>query len=140
MHRARHPERAPEDAADRRSDGRDRCPRIRQLSQVRQSRSVRVRPDAAAQVGPFNAVTAAAAMHAALAARAVAIAGFTISGTTARLLSQQRPHVPIIAFSPDQAILRRMAFYWGVEPKISSKTNVGIAPAAAPTTSATTIA
>ncbi len=68
--------------------------------------------------GPFNAVTAAAAMHAALAARAVAIACFTISGTTARLLSQQRPHVPIIAFSPDQAIRRRMAFYWGVEPKI----------------------
>ena len=68
--------------------------------------------------GPFNAVTAGAAVHAALAARATAIACFTISGTTARLLSQQRPHVPIIAFSPDQAIRRRMAFYWGVEPKI----------------------
>ncbi len=69
-------------------------------------------------VGPFNAVTAGAAVHAAFAARATAIACFTISGTTARLLSQQRPHVPIIAFSPDQAIRRRMAFYWGVEPKI----------------------
>jgi pyruvate kinase len=68
--------------------------------------------------GPFNAVTAGAAVHAALAARATAIACFTISGTTARLLSQQRPHVPIVAFSPDQAIRRRMAFYWGVEPKI----------------------
>ncbi len=69
-------------------------------------------------VGAFNAVTAVAAVHASLAARAAAIACFTISGTTARLLSQQRPHAPIIAFSPDQAIRRRMAFYWGVEPKI----------------------
>jgi pyruvate kinase len=76
------------------------------------------RPDLWGDMGPFNAVTAAAAMHAALAARAVAIACFTIRGTTARLLSQQRPHVPVIAFSPDQAIRRRMAFYWGVEPKI----------------------
>ena len=57
-------------------------------------------------------------MRAALAARAAAIACFTISGTTARLLSQQRPHVPIIAFSPDQAIRRRIAFYWGVETRI----------------------
>ena len=69
-------------------------------------------------VGPFNAVTAVAAVHAALSARATAIACFTLKGTTARLLSQQRPHVPVIAFSPDQEIRRRMAFYWGVEPKI----------------------
>ncbi|OFX25301.1 MAG: pyruvate kinase [Anaeromyxobacter sp. RBG_16_69_14] len=68
--------------------------------------------------GAFNAVTAGAAVRAALAARAAAIACFTISGTTARLLSQQRPHVPIIAFSPDQAIRRRIAFYWGVETRI----------------------
>jgi pyruvate kinase len=76
------------------------------------------RADLWAEAGPFNAVTAAAAVQAALAARASAIACFTINGTTARLLSQQRPHVPVIAFSPDQAIRRRMAFYWGVEPKI----------------------
>jgi pyruvate kinase len=69
-------------------------------------------------LGAFNAVTAGAAVRAALAARATAIACFTISGTTARLLSQQRPHVPIIAFSPDQAIRRRIAFYWGVETRI----------------------
>jgi pyruvate kinase len=71
-----------------------------------------------ADPGPFDAVTACAAVRAALVARATAIACFTTSGTTARLLSQQRPNVPIIAFSPDQSIRRRAALYWGVEPKI----------------------
>jgi pyruvate kinase len=66
---------------------------------------------------PFTEVTAAAACRAAEAAGAVAIACFTMSGTTARLLSHFRPRAPIIAFSPDQATRRRMALYWGVKPR-----------------------
>jgi pyruvate kinase len=68
--------------------------------------------------GPFNAVVAGAAVRAAHEAHAVAIVCFTLAGTTARLLSQHRPHVPIVAFSPDQSIRRRLALYWGVIPKI----------------------
>jgi pyruvate kinase len=67
---------------------------------------------------PFNLVTAAAACDAAEAAGAVAICCFTLRGDTARLLSHFRPRVPIIAFSPDQSIRRRLALYWGVVPKV----------------------
>ena len=67
---------------------------------------------------PFNAVVAGAAVRAAHEAKAVAIVCFTLAGTTARLLSHHRPTVPVIAFSPDQSIRRRIALYWGVIPKI----------------------
>jgi pyruvate kinase len=78
-----------------------------------------VRPaDVWADPGPFNAVVAGAAVRAAHEAHAVAIVCFTLAGTTARLLSQHRPHVPVIAFSPDQSIRRRIGLYWGVIPKV----------------------
>ena len=41
---------------------------------------------------------------------------FTQSGSTARLVSKHRLRVPILAFTPSQAALRRMALYWGVIP------------------------
>jgi pyruvate kinase len=63
-------------------------------------------------------VVAAAACTAAVQSGAVAICCFTLSGATARLLSHFRPPVPIIGFSPDQAIRRRLALYWGVLPRI----------------------
>jgi pyruvate kinase len=67
---------------------------------------------------PFNLVTAAAACEAAVASGAVAICCFTLGGTTARLLAHFRPRVPIVAFSPDQAIRRRLAAFWGVVPRV----------------------
>lgn len=45
-----------------------------------------------------------------------AIAVFTQSGSSARLVSKYRPRVPIYAFSPVPQILRRTALYWGVHP------------------------
>ena len=45
-----------------------------------------------------------------------AIAVFTQSGSSARLVSKYRPRVPVFAFSPLPHILRRTALYWGVEP------------------------
>jgi len=68
--------------------------------------------------GPFNAVVAAAAVTAAHEVQATAIACFTLSGTTARLLAHHRPRVPVIAFSPDEAIRRRLALCWGLVPKV----------------------
>jgi pyruvate kinase len=67
---------------------------------------------------PDSEVIAAAACEAAAVSRAVAICCFTLRGETARLLARFRPHVPIVAFSPDQAIRRRLALYWGVVPKV----------------------
>jgi pyruvate kinase len=45
------------------------------------------------------------------------IAVFTHSGFTARLVSRYRPLVPIVAFSPEADIRRRMALIWGVYPR-----------------------
>ncbi len=67
---------------------------------------------------PLDSVVAGAAVRAAHDASAVAVACFTLSGTTARLLAHFRPHMPLVAFSPDQAIRRRIGLYWGVVPKV----------------------
>jgi pyruvate kinase len=67
---------------------------------------------------PTNQVIAAAACEAASVSKAVAICCFTLRGETARLLAQFRPHVPIVAFSPDQSNRRRLALLWGVVPKV----------------------
>jgi pyruvate kinase len=67
---------------------------------------------------PVTEVIAAAACDAAAVSGAVAICCFTLRGETARLLAEFRPGVPIIAFSPDQSIRRRLALYWGVVPKV----------------------
>jgi pyruvate kinase len=41
---------------------------------------------------------------------------FSELGSTARLISKQRPAAPIIAFTPFEPIRRQMALYWGVQP------------------------
>jgi pyruvate kinase len=45
-----------------------------------------------------------------------AVAVFTQSGASARLISKYRPKVPVFAFSPFEPVLRRTALYWGVRP------------------------
>lgn len=45
-----------------------------------------------------------------------AIAVFTRSGHTAKLMSSVRPRVPIWAFTPDPITYQRMALLWGVLP------------------------
>lgn len=47
---------------------------------------------------------------------AKAIACATHSGGTARLVSKYRPHVPIIALTPDEVTYRQLALAWGVRP------------------------
>jgi pyruvate kinase len=84
----------------------------------RQPAGLHLTPTPGAAPEPFNLVTAAAACEAADAACAVAICCFTLRGDTARLLAHFRPRVPIIAFSPDQSIRRRLALYWGVVPRV----------------------
>jgi len=45
-----------------------------------------------------------------------AIAVFTETGNTARMISKYRPKVPIYAFAHAEPIVRRMNLYWGVHP------------------------
>jgi pyruvate kinase len=45
-----------------------------------------------------------------------AVAVFTQSGSSARVISKYRPRVPVFAFSPFDNVLRRTALYWGVRP------------------------
>jgi pyruvate kinase len=65
----------------------------------------------------FPEAICAAASSAAAATGAGAIVTFSESGATARLMSKQRPSAPIIAFTPFEAVRRRMALYWGVIPR-----------------------
>jgi len=44
------------------------------------------------------------------------IVAFTESGNTARLLSKYRPEARIIAFTPNEVTLNRLALFWGVTP------------------------
>jgi pyruvate kinase len=65
----------------------------------------------------FPQAICAAGARAASEIRAKVVVAFTESGTTARLLSKERPDVPIVAYTPYEGIRRRMALYWGVLPK-----------------------
>ena len=46
------------------------------------------------------------------------IAAFTHTGFSARLVSKDRPAVPIYAFVPDEKVGRRLALDWGVLPTV----------------------
>ncbi|HLE95214.1 MAG TPA: pyruvate kinase [Acidimicrobiia bacterium] len=70
-------------------------------------------------VGDGNTVASAVAQAAtgvAVNLGATAIVAFTESGNTARLISKYRPEGRIVAFSPNEGTLRRMALFWGVSP------------------------
>ena len=66
---------------------------------------------------PFPAAVCAAGARAARETGAKVVVAFTESGATARLLSKERPPVPIVAYTPHDAVRRRMALYWGVLPR-----------------------
>jgi pyruvate kinase len=53
--------------------------------------------------------------------KARAIVAFTQSGSTARLISQDRPPVPIIAFTPSERVRRRLSLDWGVSARLIPK-------------------
>ena len=53
--------------------------------------------------------------------RARAIVAFTQSGFSARLISQERPDVPIIALTPFVEVQRRLGLSWGVSSRLIRK-------------------
>lgn len=50
-----------------------------------------------------------------------AIVVFTRSGRSGRLISKERPHVPVIAYTPSEAIYRQLALWWGVTPRMIAR-------------------
>jgi pyruvate kinase len=62
-----------------------------------------------------------AARHAARALGARAVVAFTQSGFSARLMSQERPDVPIIALTPRVEVQRRLGLSWGVTARLCRK-------------------
>lgn len=58
---------------------------------------------------------AAAAVHIAADTRAQALAAFTASGGSARLLAAHRCRIPLLAFTSDIAVRSRLALQWGIE-------------------------
>ncbi|ALA60978.1 Pyruvate kinase [Nitrospira moscoviensis] len=71
--------------------------------------------------GSIAEAMCAAAASASATTEAAVLAVLTESGTTARLLSKQRPGAPIVAFTPHEGIRRRMALFWGVEPLVMAR-------------------
>jgi pyruvate kinase len=60
---------------------------------------------------------AEAICHAAEELHMSAVAVFTESGFSGRLVSKYRPRSPIVGFSPNQETRRRLSLYWGVFPR-----------------------
>lgn len=63
---------------------------------------------------PIAIAAAAAAIVKTMPIKAIVV--FTTSGTTAQLVSQQRPGVPIFAFTESSHVYRRLALLWGLTP------------------------
>ncbi len=62
---------------------------------------------------PYAVGAAASLTGSRLGARAIAV--FTQSGGTARVVSRNRPRIPIYAFTPIPEVLGRLSLLWGVE-------------------------
>jgi pyruvate kinase len=62
-----------------------------------------------------------AAVGTAVMLHASAIIAPTITGSTARILSRFRPFSSIIAITPNPAVQRQLALFWGVHPLISRR-------------------
>ena len=54
------------------------------------------------------------ACHTAIKLNAKAIVAVTQSGSTARRVSRYRPHMPVIAITPNKDVVGRLVLYWGV--------------------------
>ena len=79
--------------------------------------AARARPEAYG----FPEAVADAACQAAQLLHAKAIVAFTHSGFSARLISQDRPEVPIIALTPYSEVQRRLGLFWGVSSRLVHK-------------------
>jgi len=69
----------------------------------------------------FPEAVAEAACRAAQVLHAKTIVAFTQSGFSARLISSERPQVPVVALTPFPEVQRRLGLYWGVSSRLIRK-------------------
>lgn len=74
------------------------------------------RPVSLLQQDPVSFSVAEGAVKTAENLNASCIVALTRSGFTARIISKLRPSVPVIALTPDEKTLRKLALYWAVLP------------------------
>jgi pyruvate kinase len=67
--------------------------------------------------GSVTSVTVRAAAYAAYEAKARLIAVYTETGSTARLLAGERPPTHVLAFTPSQRTIQKLALVWGILPR-----------------------
>ncbi|MBD3230445.1 MAG: pyruvate kinase, partial [Candidatus Lokiarchaeota archaeon] len=61
-----------------------------------------------------------AACQLATVVNAKAIISFTMSGFTALLISKNKPSIDILAITPQESVVKRLALYWGVDAELES--------------------
>jgi pyruvate kinase len=81
-------------------------------------RSLGLRPEGASNT---SLAISQAARTIAASTSVAAIVAFTQSGYTARLVSKDRPPVPIFALTPSEDVARRVSLYWGVTPIVCAR-------------------
>jgi pyruvate kinase len=69
----------------------------------------------------FPEAVAEAACRAAQVLHAKTIVAFTQSGFSARLISSERPQVPVVALTPFPEVQRGLGLYWGVSSRLIRK-------------------
>jgi pyruvate kinase len=79
--------------------------------------SAHLAPGAAMRMTTDTDALAGAAVTLAASGEVAAIACFTRTGRTARVLAALRPPVPILAFSSDDSVVRRLALVHGIHPR-----------------------
>lgn len=88
---------------------------VLEAEQSERARYVKLDFLAAAEAQDFQNAVSQAGVRAAHELHASAIVVFSTSGSTARLVSDYRPRVPILALVPSPTEQRRLAFAWGVK-------------------------
>ena len=88
---------------------------VLEAEQSERARYVKLDFLAATEAQDFQNAVSQAGVRAAHELHAAAIVVFSTTGSTARLVSDYRPRVPILALVPSPTEQRRLAFAWGVK-------------------------
>lgn len=89
---------------------------------VLEYREIFLRQSNSQQASITEAISQAVA-NSALDLHAKAIITATESGYTARMVSKYRPKAPVIAVTPNEQVIRRLALVWGVIPVLGERFN-----------------
>ena len=92
---------------------------VKMMARIADETEATIHPPPISQRGTSYAeIVAGAAFQAANVAGVSAIAVFTSSGATARLIARLRPPVPIYAFTADETVARQLSIQYAVLPTV----------------------